>query len=330
MSSGNAWRKPLLALLCLACAGEAICRWLIGLGQLPLYQSDERMEYQLVPSQVVHRFHQLYSVNRYGMRADDFPPRKSDPAEFRVLVIGDSVVNGSAAIDQAAIATALLQRSLAARLRRPVVVGNASAKSWGPPNELAWLQAYGTLDADVVVLELSSHDYADAPSFIPVVGVSAEYPARQPVLALQDLFVTYLLPQLFGIGATPAGVDRSLAGAPVSAADIAWCARAERDIFRLARARGAKLALMQHLSRSELSGGRFQAGYYANQEVARDEQVPWVDDAHELQAALAAGRKVLANDGIHLRAEGQGILAGVLQRAVDASLMPAQAPASTP
>jgi len=52
------------------------------------------------------------------------------------------------------------QRGTHARLGRPVVVGNASAKSWGPPNELAYLQHFGTLDADVVILELSSHDYA--------------------------------------------------------------------------------------------------------------------------------------------------------------------------
>ena len=136
--------------------------------------------------------------------------------------------------------------------------------------------------------------------------------------------MTYLLPRYFGIGATPPGVDLSLNGAAVSASDIEWCARAEREIFQLVRAHGAKVALMQHLTRSELAGGKFQTGYYANQTVAREEQVPWVDDATELDEALAAGKKPLAGDGIHLRPEGQAILAGVLLRAVDASLVPAK------
>ena len=110
-------------------------------------------------------------------------------------MVGDSIVYGGVRIDQEEIDTEILTRDLQHDLARPVVVGNASAKSWGPPNELAYLKRYGTLDADVVILELSSHDYADSPTFVPVVGISADYPDKKPPLALVDLFETYLLPR---------------------------------------------------------------------------------------------------------------------------------------
>ena len=128
------------------------------------------MEYLLQPSKTYHRFHHQIAVNRYAVRRR-LPPRKFRPNELRVLVIGDSIVYGGVRIDQTEIATEILKRHLQQNLGRPVVVGNASAKSWGPPNEFSYLKRYGTLDADVIILELSSHDYADAPTFRPVVGI---------------------------------------------------------------------------------------------------------------------------------------------------------------
>ena len=193
----------------LALASEPFCRFGIGLGDPPLYQADEAIEYLLQPSKTYRRFHHRFSVNRYSMRADDFSPKKSGPEELRVLVIGDSVVYGGVLIDQHDIDTEILKRDLQQQLGRPVVVGNASAKSWGPPNELAYLERFGTLDADVVVLELSSGDYADAPTFVPTVGISADYPNRKPRSAVADLFGTYLLPRYFHYGVTPTGIDKT-------------------------------------------------------------------------------------------------------------------------
>src|SRR5580765_7907062 len=187
-----------------------LSRFVRGLGDPPLYQADATMEYVLQPSRTYYRFHNRVSVNRYGMRADDFPPHKSSSEELRVLVVGDSIVYGGVRIDQAEIATENLKRSLQQEFGRPVVIGNASATSWGPPNELAYLQRYGTLDADVVILVLSSHDYADAPTFTPVVGIAAQYPGKKPVLAVADLLKTYFLPRFLHIGETPAGIEKAV------------------------------------------------------------------------------------------------------------------------
>jgi hypothetical protein len=299
---------------------ELLCRFAIGLGDPPLYLADAQMEYLLQPSRTYYRFHNKFSVNRYGMRSDDFPPIKSNSNEFRVLVVGDSIVYAGVRIDQGEIDTEILRRDLQHDLGRPVVVGNASAKSWGPPNELAYLKRYGTLDADVVILELSSHDYADAPTFVPVVGISADYPDKKPPLALVDLFETYLLPRYLHIGVTPKGIDKTMINTSASEQDIAECRDAERDFFRFVRMHKAKVALAQHLSLPELTG-KYQTGYYANQEVAKEENVPYTDDAAELQEQLKSGQSPFyAGDSLHLNGPGQPILAHTLRRAVDLAM----------
>jgi len=278
------------------------------------------MEYVLQPSKTYHRFHNRLAVNRYGMRADDFPPQKSTPDELRVLVVGDSIVYGGVRIDQSEIDTEILKRNLRQQFGRPVVVGNVSAKSWGPPNELAYLERYGILEADVVILELSSHDYADAPTFVPVVGIAADYPDKKPVLALQDLLETYVLPRYFHRGDVPSGIDKNLINTSSSERDIARCREAERNLFSLVRAHHAKVSLVQHLSLPELSG-KYQAGYYANQAVAREEKVSYVDDADELRAQLKSGKSPFyQGDFLHLNKSGQAILAHTLERAVELAL----------
>jgi hypothetical protein len=296
---------------------ELVCRFGIGLGNPPLYQPDAKMEYRLQPSQTYYRFHHRFSVNRYSMRSDDFPPEKTDPNELRVLVVGDSIIYGGVLIDQSDIDTEILKRDLQRQFGRPVVVGNASAKSWGPPNELAYLQQYGTLHADVVILELSSHDYADSPTFAPVVGVSSAYPVKRPPLALVDLLSTYILPRFFGYGATPDGVDKTMINEAQSPEDIAACREAEREFFRLARAQHAKVALVQHLSLPELQGS-YQPGYYANQAVAKEENVPYVDDADGLRLQLQSGQNPFySDDPLHLNGSGQPSLAHTMQRAIN-------------
>lgn len=201
-----------------------------------------------------------------------------------------------------------------------MVVGNASAKSWGPPNELAYLKRFGTLDADVVILELSSHDYADTPTFVPVVGIAADYPDKKPTLALADLFETYLLPRYFHSGKTPPGVDKTLINTAQSQQDIAECRDAERDLFSFAREHHAKVALVQHLSLPELNE-KYQPGYYANQAVAKEENVPYVDDADDLRTKMkSGGSPFYQGDPLHLDRPGQEVLAHTLQRAVDLAL----------
>ena len=118
-------------LLAVLAAAEMTCRYVIGLGDAPLSEADPQMEYLFQPSQTCHPLHHLVHINRYSMRSDDFPAHKSNGAELRVMVVGDSVVYDGVQIDQHDICTEVLKRQLARDLHRPVVVGNISAKSWG-------------------------------------------------------------------------------------------------------------------------------------------------------------------------------------------------------
>ena len=77
--------------------------------------------------------------SRTDLRSRDFPPVKTEPGELRVLVVGDSIIHGGNAVDQGELATSLLERMAAEALARPVTVGNIAARSWGPPNCLAYL-----------------------------------------------------------------------------------------------------------------------------------------------------------------------------------------------
>src|SRR6266702_2037741 len=127
-------RWLLITALALLVGGELFARYYLGLGDPPLSQTHPTIEYLFKPNQKVHPFGNLFRTNRYGMLSDDFPPQKSTAGELP---------------DQSHLATTYLQQVLAKELRRPVIIGNISAGSWGPPNELAYMHQFGLLDADI-------------------------------------------------------------------------------------------------------------------------------------------------------------------------------------
>jgi hypothetical protein len=152
------------------------------------------------------------------------------------------------------------------------------------------------------------------------VGISAAYPDKKPWSALADLFETYLLPRYFHVGLTPAGIDKTEINTVASEHDITECRNAERDLFAYARAHHAKVVLVQHLSLPELTGG-YQPGYAANQLVAKEESVPYVDDANELRSELKSGHSPFySGDPLHPNRVGQEALAHTMQRAVNLAL----------
>ena len=96
----------------------------------------------------------------------------------------------AAQIDHEQLATTILARRLQAELHRPVTVGNVSAGSWGPGNWLAYVERYGTFDADIVVLVVNSGDVADNPTFEPLRPQT--HPTRKPRLAIEEGWSRYL------------------------------------------------------------------------------------------------------------------------------------------
>ena len=169
---------------------ELLCRRIIGLGDPPLIIRDPKIDYLFAPSHSYARLGNTITFNSFSMRADDISENKKDPNEFRVLVIGDSVVYGGVLTDDRNLATRILQDRLRDRLKRPVWVGNVSAASWGPGNQLAYLRKFGSFHADIAIVVLSSHDYEDVTGFLPDLG--PDFTERSPILALEEVLFRYL------------------------------------------------------------------------------------------------------------------------------------------
>jgi hypothetical protein len=256
------------------------------------------------------------------MRSDDFPPHKLNPQELRVMVYGDSVVNGGNPTDQPRLATSLLEKRLATGLRRPVVVGNISAGSWGPPNEFAYLRQFGFLDADIIVLVLSSSDYDDAPTFEPLNPLT--HPTEAPISALWEALTRYLPRYFTGRKVNEAGVVPDVQEI-ANKRDIEVSLQAEHDFLETAKAGGVTILVLQHWTQTELRSSKPLVGHDEIRRIAAEATVPVYDDADTLKAYLRDGKNPFRDD-IHLNESGQQALAELLEAMVE-RVVPA-APAS--
>ena len=78
-------------------AAEILARVMLGLGDPPLTIRDPKIEYMFKPG-IYQRFGNEVAYNEYSMRSP--APPKAHVLAKRVLVVGDSVVNGGAETDQ--------------------------------------------------------------------------------------------------------------------------------------------------------------------------------------------------------------------------------------
>lgn len=297
----------LVSLVLLVVGLELFARFVLGLGDPPLLMPDERIEYLARPSRSYKRFGNRIAYNRWSMRCDDFPQRKTTPDELRILVMGDSVVNGGARVDQSQVCTALLQRALHQRTRRPVVIANISCGSWGPPNLLAYVERFGLFDADIAIIVLSSHDAADVPTFAPF---GADAPVRRPALALQEV-AQRIGPRIVNV----LGRASRAAAEPdePNPAHVAWSLAALRDLIGRCRAAGTGVIVCQHRERGELDNPH--SGFHAIAQVAGELKVPRMDFGPAFARAIQAGQQPYL-DHIHPSATGHGIMADEMMQAI--------------
>ncbi len=159
-------------------------------GERLLYHADAEIEYLPQPDQWVVKQGIEFRTNAWGMRSDDVPEVK--PADsFRVLVLGDSVLFGHTNISHDDLATTQLSRMRMADGRR-IEALNASATSWGPGNMVAWLDRFGALDSDAIIILLSTHDLEDDRTFKP--PRRDPHPVSAPSSALADWLLRKLTP----------------------------------------------------------------------------------------------------------------------------------------
>lgn len=164
---------------------EIALRLIVGLGNPPLYTADPEIGYLLAPNQKLRRSGNLIEINQYSMRNQALP--EASEAASRILILGDSVVNGSWWTDQTATLSSLLQAKLSADTPK-ITVLNASANSWGPQNELAYLEKFGLFESEALVLVINTADLLATEPTSLVVGNSYSYPDRPPALALIEYY----------------------------------------------------------------------------------------------------------------------------------------------
>ncbi|BDD87658.1 SGNH/GDSL hydrolase family protein [Desulfofustis limnaeus] len=294
----------MVSICALLVAGEWFARFVLGLGDPPLSTTHPRIEYMYTPDQDVQRFGNRFLVNGYGMRSEPFAVHKGED-ELRLLVFGDSVVNGGNLTDHENLATTLLKDELFSLAGgRKVVVGNVSAGSWGPGNWLAYSQTYGFFGADVVVLVVSSHDVCDSPTFTPLDPIT--HPSKKPLSALSEGITRYL----------PRYVPIFMPDRPV-VQDKKECDRArglaDLSAFLLAaRSAGAALMVVHWPERDEVAAVGPESGFADLGDLARELGVKSVEAAPSVAAALDNGASVY-RDNIHPDEGGQRVLAEVLR-----------------
>jgi lysophospholipase L1-like esterase len=285
--------------------GEILCRAVLGLGDPPLMVEDPKIEYLYAPSRSYHRFGKITQINSHHMRSEDFPATKSSPAEKRVLFLGDSIINGGSQTDQSELATTLLASRLSRELGAPVVVGNASAGSWGPENLLEYVRKFGIFDADVVVIVVSTHDSADVPTHERVVGVRPEFPDKAPYLAIQELFTRYLIPRV-----TASAGDPMPTGHAYPQQDVARATESFRQLLQELAKYGVKVIVTQHPEQVELFG-KAGDGKKLLESIAREEGAEVIDLFPAYESSVRAGERPY-RDAIHPAALGQRLMADEL------------------
>ncbi len=266
-------------------AAESFARFGLGLGTPPLSIEDPEIEYMFKPSQEVWRFGNRQLVNEYGMRSRPVPVQKPEN-EFRILTIGDSVLNGGNLTDHDELATSLLSGS-------QVRVLNASAGSWGPPNMLAYVEKFGLFDADLLVVVLSSHDAGDAPTFAPLNPNT--HPTRQPLSALTEGISRYLPRYLPSLG------ERAGNGETDESLNMPKIDQQALDAVTALAKQSIPTCFVLHPSREEFKNGKWDARYTEILRAAGSAKI--VDEMEFLQSSEDY------RDGIHLSVEGQKKLA---------------------
>ncbi len=282
--------------------GELFARGYLGLGTPPLSVAHPTIEYLFKPDQDVHRFGNHIVINHFGMRS--FPFASREAGELRIMIFGDSVLNGGNLTDHAALATTILERRLGEKTGRKVVVGNVSAGSWGPGNWLAYAEEYGFFDADAVVLVASSHDYADNPTFQPLDPET--HPTHPPMSALLE-GVTRYLPRYLPAWSNGAAEQ----GEVVTDAEVEKALEALKQFLEMAKSSTARVLVFQHWERGELARGEASQGNARIREVSEALGIVTIQLMPYFQVALDGGENPYRDD-IHPNDVGQAALAKAL------------------
>lgn len=293
----------LISIIIFPISGEVYARYVLGLGNPPLYISHEEIEYMLKPNQDLYRFGNHFVVNQYGMRSQNFAPQAKSPNQLRIMVFGDSVINGGNLTDHQDLATTILQKQLSTSLTNPVIVGNISAGSWGPGNWLAYAKEYGFFEADIVILQINSRDWKDNPTFQPLNPNT--HPTTKPFSAFTEGLTRYLpryLPDFKFLNKQTKVKPQKRAEDPTKKGldDL-------KNFLRMAKKSTQKVIVLQYLSRSELKNNKIKQGYYAISDMCEKLAIQTISLQPYFEQAMQ--KEEVYRDKIHPNQKGQKVIA---------------------
>lgn len=268
---------------------------LLGFGNPALLQADRDAGYIFAPNQIVYRFGNRIEYNEFSQRSEPIVAPKPE-GTLRILMTGDSVLNGNNTTDQKETISELLEARLVGVTQR-VEVLNASAGSWGIGNQLGYLRKYGTFDSDVVILQIGTHDLLQPPGSSSRVGNDPLMPNQKPLLAVQEVFQRHLWPRVSGFFQS----HSAAAGVPVSEADrFRDNMQRLEEINALVRAKNIPLFVLYTPDRADLlpvpNQPKFKSEFFARLKVLQIEVI----DIHEGWSKLQPSRiEKYFRDGVH-------------------------------
>ncbi|MCC5634989.1 SGNH/GDSL hydrolase family protein [Nostoc sp. CHAB 5844] len=302
----------ILVVISLLVVIEMALRSLFGFGNPLIYIGDSQIGYLLAPNQSTCRFGNRIEINEFSMRSSSIA-KISAPSTLRVLLLGDSIANGGWWTDQKNTISSLIMNSLKSAIAdkyQQVEVLNASANSWGPRNELAYLQRFGDFDAQVVVLLINTDDlFAHTPTDLPV-GRDRNYPNTKPPLGLVEVWQRYVtkqqpIPELKALQEEPG--DR-----------VGVNLEAIRQIQAITHQRQSQFLLaMTPLLRELGEPGPRDYEIHARQrlsEFTKTQQIPYIDFLPLFNAT--ANAQALYHDTIHMNLQGNQFVSAAIERSL--------------
>ncbi|NJR25807.1 MAG: SGNH/GDSL hydrolase family protein [Richelia sp. CSU_2_1] len=268
---------------------------LLGFGDPALLQADRDAGYIFAPNQIVYRFGNRIEYNQFSQRSEPIVDRKPE-GTLRILMTGDSVLNGNNTTDQKETISELLEARLAG-VKPRVEVLNVSAGSWGIGNQLGYIRKFGTFDSDAVILQIGTHDLLQPPGSSSRVGNDPLMPNRKPLLAVQEVFERHFWPQVSSFFES----HSAAAAMPVSEAErFGQNMQKLEEIAALVRAKNIPLFVLYTPDRADLlpqpNRPKFKAEFFARLKVLQIEVI----DIHEGWSKLQARRiESYFRDGVH-------------------------------
>ena len=162
----NTTRKRIvlsLGAICLSLISVELGLRIVGLHELPMYESSDKYEYRFVPNQRCTVIGKDLIINNLGLRGE-LPDGNNDVVAW---YCGDSVINGGIHTDEDSLATTIWDKHAENQLGSSIATVNVSQGSWGPENTFSFCKNHASElgKPNLIVLAVSSHDWNDKMSF---------------------------------------------------------------------------------------------------------------------------------------------------------------------